>query len=441
MINRILLGIVILVFIFSCSNLDSVSPEKRSTFIHYYGGPNNYSATDALEVSDGFVMVGNLTEGVDGSDGSAIVFIKTDLFGRELFRNTINNASANGVKALPNGGYLIIGDSMKFDKSQSLVIDQIVHKMRLISIDVSGKIILDRSWGRLDLDATNRVDLRGSAVTFDSNGDIITTSTINRPKLAVNQAAQLALHDPATLQIKWSQVYDQDKKDYVNSKSVHYDGANIIWATSSILSGPTTSYSFVRVPVFKDADVYSTFVNGSSFGENADKFYYSGSDIQPNAVGYGVIGTSRTYQGNNSNLFFLRLLPDGTPISGSEVYLDGPTLAKSSKPLTNNTDVGLSQDEGIVLASSSDGGFLLAGTTVSTADGTWGNGGKDLFLIKLSPFSTILWYKTFGGTGDEMPSSVKQTSDGGYLISGTLNLKGQSSIFLLKTDNNGELRN
>jgi hypothetical protein len=442
MMNRILLFLLLIGFI-SCSNLDSASPTKRNTFVHYYGGVGNYTASDAIQVKDGFVILGDSV----GTTGNAIVVIKTNTNGNLIWRKWINGASSSNIKR-SSDGYLIIGDSMKFDFDQSSVKDQIIHKMRIIKLDsLTGEILngsngkpLDFSWGTLELDDAHRTDIRGGSLTFDNNGDIISTSVISRPKLpSLYQSTQISLHNPATLQMKWTQVYNQDQRDYQNSKSVHFDGVNIIYAASAVLNSTNTANSFVRILAYKDNSGYTTFVNAALFGENETNEYYSGSDVQPNAVGYGIIGTTKTYKGENSNIYFVQTLKDGTAISGTDIYIDGPSLLKDKKAVDKS--VSIAQDEGNVIAPSTDGGFLLVGSTTSTADGSWGNGGKDVLLVKISPFSEILWYKVFGGTGDEVPSSVKQTSEGGYLISGTLTLAGQNSIFIVKTDSNGEIKN
>ena len=95
-------------------------------------------------------------------------------------------------------------------------------------------------------------------------------------------------------------------------------------------------------------------------------------------------------------------------------------------------------DEGEAIAATKDG-FVLAGsfTTIPAK----GKGGKDIFLVKVDDLGNMLWAKTFGGSGDETVSVVRETDDGGLIICGTNTLGGYSSIFLIRTDKNGELKN
>ncbi|MBN2621699.1 hypothetical protein JXB22_11510 [candidate division WOR-3 bacterium] len=49
-----------------------------------------------------------------------------------------------------------------------------------------------------------------------------------------------------------------------------------------------------------------------------------------------------------------------------------------------------------------------------------------------------LWTKTYGGTGDDWGYSVKQTSDGGFIVGGITQSYGSAYGYLLKTDQYGD---
>jgi hypothetical protein len=46
------------------------------------------------------------------------------------------------------------------------------------------------------------------------------------------------------------------------------------------------------------------------------------------------------------------------------------------------------------------------------------HGQEDMWILKLDQNGNLVWQKSFGGTGGEGASSVKQTSDGGYVLAG-----------------------
>jgi hypothetical protein len=83
-----------------------------------------------------------------------------------------------------------------------------------------------------------------------------------------------------------------------------------------------------------------------------------------------------------------------------------------------------------------DGGFILGGWTVSM-----GSSGMDICVMKTDSLGGVIWYKTYGGPGDEWASDVSPTRDGGYVLSGQSNGLGGRipTLCLLKADSAGNL--
>jgi predicted secreted protein len=99
----------------------------------------------------------------------------------------------------------------------------------------------------------------------------------------------------------------------------------------------------------------------------------------------------------------------------------------------NRTFGGPSDDEGMAVVETSDGGFIIAGRTDS-----YGVGGYDGWLIKADSEGNELWKKTFGGAGQDGISSVLETDDG-YVAAGFTNSfgSGKYEVWLLKIDLEG----
>jgi hypothetical protein len=96
---------------------------------------------------------------------------------------------------------------------------------------------------------------------------------------------------------------------------------------------------------------------------------------------------------------------------------------------------GTAEDEGYCVQQTSDGGYILVGSTES-----FGAGGSDVWLIKTDSSGNCLWYKTFGGTLDDYGYSVMQTTDGGYIVVGSswsFSGGGLDDVLMIKTDGGG----
>ena len=102
---------------------------------------------------------------------------------------------------------------------------------------------------------------------------------------------------------------------------------------------------------------------------------------------------------------------------------------------------GVDYDKPFSLDETTDGGFIIVGSTRSFCNGTIDGNDKDLWLIKTSSSGSEEWKKTFGTQNmdfDDEGVSVQQTTDGGYIITGhTRQSYDPEQIWLLKTDSNG----
>ncbi len=95
---------------------------------------------------------------------------------------------------------------------------------------------------------------------------------------------------------------------------------------------------------------------------------------------------------------------------------------------------GSSSDYGYSVQQTSDGGYIICGSTSSY--GVWNS---DVYLIKTDNAANVQWSKTFGGSDDDYGWSVQQTSDGGYIVCGhTLSYgAGVEDVYLVKTNSAG----
>ncbi|WP_158267547.1 T9SS type A sorting domain-containing protein [Adhaeribacter arboris] len=114
---------------------------------------------------------------------------------------------------------------------------------------------------------------------------------------------------------------------------------------------------------------------------------------------------------------------------------------------------GDSRDELSSLQQTSDGGYILGGTSLSSKSGDKteaSKGGSDYWIVKLDSNGKKQWDKTIGGSKADNLTSLKQTNDGGYILGGssyskisgdkTEGLKGNAKVndyWIVKVDGSG----
>lgn len=81
-----------------------------------------------------------------------------------------------------------------------------------------------------------------------------------------------------------------------------------------------------------------------------------------------------------------------------------------------------------------DNCYAIAGFTGNAFEGQ-----ANFFLLKMNQQGEVIWKRTYGGSGLNFAQSVVQTPDGGYIIAGETNSRGNGEydIFLIKTDSRG----
>ncbi|PBQ33387.1 hypothetical protein CNR22_16905 [Sphingobacteriaceae bacterium] len=96
---------------------------------------------------------------------------------------------------------------------------------------------------------------------------------------------------------------------------------------------------------------------------------------------------------------------------------------------------GSGEDVGYSVKQTKDGKYIIAGS--SSSYGTHGN--TDVILMKLDKFGFPAWEKYFGGTGNEVGKSVIQLPDSGYMIAGFTDSYGAGGFdaFIIRTDKDG----
>jgi hypothetical protein len=210
--------------------------------------------------------------------------------------------------------------------------------------------------------------------------------------------------------VQWAKTYGGTNHDQAHFVQQTSDGGYIV-----------AGYTYSFGAGISDAFLIKTAANGNISwaktygGTSADVAY---SVRQTSDGGYIVAGETSSFGAGNFDIFLIKTAANGN-ISWAKTY------------------GGANRDAAFSVQQTSDGGYILAGLTYS-----FGAGGGDIILIKTDANGNISWAKTYGGTDFEQAHTVQQTSDGGYIVAGyTYSFGvGRADIFLIKTDANGNIQ-
>jgi hypothetical protein len=334
------------------------------------------------------------------------------------------------IQQTKDGGYIIGGYSKSDssgDKTQgNWDITLNTYDYWIVKIDSLGSKQWDKNFG-----GTGAEDLRMIEQTSDG-GYILggsSSSGINGDK---SQATWGLSTDYWIVKIdslgnkQWDKDFGGTGTDYLFSLQQTYDGGYILGGYSnSIISGDKTQ----------------------GLWGNAFDFWIVKTDSLGNKLWDKDFGTT-----NSDGLRVIRQTTDGGYIIGGST--DGNISGDKTQVSNGGSDYWIIKTDGLgnklwdkdygglyneslcSMEQTSDGGYIIGGISMSGISGdktqeTWG--GKDYWIVKTDSLGNKQWDKDFGGTSAEDDiGKIAQTTDRGYLVSGT----SFSPLSGNKTENN-----
>jgi hypothetical protein len=209
---------------------------------------------------------------------------------------------------------------------------------------------------------------------------------------------------------KWIKSFGGEADDYGSCVQQTSDGGFIVF-------GFTKSYGVGRDDFW--------LIKTDSLGKKIWEKTYGGEETdlacfgrQTNDGGFIVVGDTRSFDVGNNDIWLIKTYDTGEMI-------------------WDKTFGGADFDHASEVWQTDDGGFVVFGYTES-----FGSGSRDMWLIKTDADGDVLWDKTYGGPMDDQGHSMKQTNDGGFILTGgtyTTETTNKFDIWLIKTDNAGEI--
>ena len=369
--------------IVSCTTYDNPETAWNKTF----GGSNYDCGVSVQQTSDaGYIIAGRTFS--YGAGDSDVWLIKTNSSGDLAWSQTFGgscNDSSNSIQQTPDAGYIIAGQTDSYGAGG--------WDVWLMKADSSGNLAWNQTFG-------GSGDDYGYSVQQTSDGGYI-IGCITSSYGAGGYDAWLIKAD-ASGNMAWNQTFGGSGNDFSNSVQQTSDGGYII-------GGYTSSYGAGGGDVWLiKTDTSGNTAWNQTFGGSGDDYGYSVQ--QTSDGGYIISGYTSSYGAGGRDVWLIK-----TDSSGNEAW--------------NQTFGGLGDDYGWSVQQTSDGGYITVGATQS-----YGAGNLDVWLMKTDSSGNTVWNQTFGGSGDDYGGSVRQTSDGGYIITGHTSSYGAGGgdVWLIK---------
>ena len=225
--------------------------------------------------------------------------------------------------------------------------------------------------------------------------------------------ASIALTGAQTSGVQWERTYGGSSHDFASVVRATSDGGCILGGYSYSEASPnkaSASHESGDYWVIK-LDATGNKQWDQSFG--GTKFDGIKALQQTGDGGYILAGTSfSAASGNKSS--------DGF---GSGDYWIVKLNANGNKQWERSYG-GTDLDAVTCVQQTSDGGFIVGGKSSSNASGNktsgnHGSGSSDYWIVKMDSSGNRQWEKSYGGSDDDELNSLQQTSDGGFILGGT----------------------
>jgi hypothetical protein len=359
-----------------------------------------FSATFGFDYVDdvGYSILQTADSGyvILGSTGDNVSLIKTDYKGIEQWNHNYGGSEidyARHILQTSDGGYIISGTTESYGQGGS--------DIWLIKTDPTGFMEWDAYFGGVNTDQGRSIQqmtdggyiiIGSSDFSGDGNQDIWLIRTNS-------QGDSL-----------WTKTFGGSGLELGADVQVLEDGGFILLGSTESFGNGGSDIWLIKT----DSQGETTWTK--TFGDNSSD--YGKSILKTSDGGYIIRGVTESFGYGNTALVLIKI--DST---GYKIW--------------DNAFGGSDGEGGNALGETNDGGHILICHSYVHE-----NSAYDIRLIKIDGSGSIDWDQTYGSLTDNYGFSVLQTFDGGYALTGSIDILGDgdinhSDIWLIKTDPEG----
>ena len=367
------------------------------------GGEGVNRANSIRETADcGFIVAGYRQ--CTGSSKKALV-VKLDPYGSVVWERTFGDtldACAYDVEVTPDGGYVVAGSRQTLDS---------LLDFWLLKLDGNGDTG-SFGWSETYGGAFN--DEAYSLQRTADNGYIAAGYTTNGLAGMGDIHVMKVDEGGALVGPEWPRTYGGEGWDAANSIRQSSDGGYIVAGYCSPLHTPRC------VRLMKLDSMGNVEWNEL---KSAGEWDEARSVEETSDGGYIVAGYTRPLFGGTSSIWVMKTDSIGTideehaPGTWSRIFsYEGAAEAYSAEE-------------------TSDGGYIVSGSAYRRESGS-----MEALVMKLDSKGALLWERSFHAGDATEANSIRETSDGGYILAGyAMAYEGRDDMWIIKLNENGEI--
>lgn len=347
-----------------------------------YGGVSSDIGVAVEQTDDGGYIIG----GTVWSENADVYLIKTDAWGDTIWSRTIGSPlyeEAYDVAVTPDGGYIITGISG--------IYHGVSNDIYIVKISTAGYLVWERSYGGPGFDC-------GYSVVALSSGGYLVAGSV-QDSAQHYRACLLRLNESGDS--LWSRTYGTGGLSTVaRSLAITPDGGCLM-----------TGWHEPNLVLLLKID----------------------------SLGYSM--WSRTYDVGYVGISVLPTTDGGCILTGMSDLIWGGSFVLKADSLGQtlwSRELGESGEDGSgrTVLQVADGNYVITGMESRSPDWDF-----DVYLAKLDSEGNTVWFRTYGGSGQDYGLSAAKTADSGFIITGMRDMFTDGvehwDVYLIKTDSLG----
>lgn len=373
------------------------------------------TARSIIKTQDGGYILAGETSGNDGdvfgNHGSVDFWVvKMDLNGNIIWQKCLgglNDEYANDIIQTNDGGYLIVGGSESNDGD--VFGNHGGVDFWVVKLNSSGTLQWQKCFGG------NQKEVANSVKEVALGGFVIvgTTETINNGDVSgynggISDGWVIKISNSGTLQ--WQKCIGDSGKDEIEDVTINNVGDFVTSGTTNSYygSGNHGAQDFWLVKINSNGVITWNKCYGGSNFDIANSIEYTSDN------GYILAGSTNSDNGDvNGNNSVQTLINDMWVLK-----VDSLGVVLWQKCLG-----GTSYDIAYSVKETLNGDYVIGGET-NSYDGDVLNvnhGWQDAWIISINASGNIIWERCLGGISGDVAYDIVQTTDGGFIIAGTTN--------------------